>query len=281
MKNNIRSKKKIIKPIFIYLCGALVILYSIAPIIFLIRISVSEDGGLPNSLFDHKLEDMTLKYWGLAMEKDTILRAAFNSISISLIVTVIVTFVSILAGYSLSRWISRRGQNAFYVILVFRMMPAVGILIPFFLFVKYVGLTDTIWGPIIGLIPMNITFAIWLMKGYIEGVPRELEEAAWIEGASIFQTLIRIIIPLATPGIGVTALLTFLTSYMDYIFAVTVVRKSAITLPIEVSKHFLQTTVNFQFVAVTALISIVPIIILYSIFRKVLTSGVQLQAGFK
>lgn len=275
------SSRKILTKILIRSLVTLAILYTLIPVLSLILISISKQGMLPEYLFDISLKNFSLSVWAEFFKSGKLLFPMLNSIIIATVVTIITIIVSFPASYSFSRWKSNKRRPLLLVILVFRMIPTIAIIIPFFLIVARLGLIDNIWGVILCLIPIQIPFAIWLMKGYVDGTPRELEEAAWVEGASIPRTIINIIIPLCMPGILVTSILVFLSSYVEYMVAATVVRNNAITLPVKIAGYFTPHSVYYQNIAVATLLGILPMIILYSLIRKHLTAGVAIGSSFK
>ncbi len=120
------------------------------------------------------------------------------------------------------------------LILLSRMAPPIAFTIPYFLLYRSLGLLDTRTGLILIYLTFNLSLVVWLMRGYFEGIPRALEEAAWIDGASLWKTFILIILPLSGPGLATTTILCFLYSWNDFFFALILTRQNASTAPIQV-----------------------------------------------
>lgn len=273
--------RKLIKLIIIYGCVIVVLIYSLLPIFYLFIISISKKNSLPMSLLDIHLANYTLKFWHNAFFEENLWKPILNSMAVASIVASVVLMLSIPAGYSFSRWKSKKASKLFISLLVFRMIPGVAVVIPMFLIIVRLKMLDTIWGLALILIPLQLPYAIWLLKGYFDGITEELEESAWVEGASIPLALIRIVLPLCLPGVMVTGTLVFLSGFIDYMFAVTVVRQNAITLPVKIAGYFSPHAVYYQEMAAATLLGMLPMIVLYVISRKSMTQGVVIGAGLK
>ena len=137
-----------------------------------------------------------------------------NNIKNSLIISGSATFIGLTCGlltaYSIARYNLRKLAMA---ILLTRMVPYITALVPFWLVYKQVGLLNTYTGLILSHLVITIPFGVWIMMGFIEDIPRELEEAAWIDGASRIQAFWRVVLPLSTPGMVATAILCFIVWY--------------------------------------------------------------------
>jgi len=126
-----------------------------------------------------------------------------------------------------------------------RLVPPILLIIPIYLISIRIGLMDKIWGLILAHIPFNIPLAIWLMKGFYDTIPIEIEEAAWVDGATMPRTIFAVILPLIMPGVAVTSVFVFLASYIEYIFALTLTRSNIITLPNR-SRRLLYGRISFK-----------------------------------
>jgi glycerol transport system permease protein len=149
----------------------------------------------------------------------------FNSILVATLNALLVTFLALTATYALSRWRLSGSDNIFFWTITNRMAPPAAFMLPLFLLFTRVfklgdwSLFDTRIGLILLYCVFNLPFAIWLMKGIIDGLPIELDEAAVVDGAGLWTVLFRIIAPLAAPGIAVTAILSWMFAWNEYLFA--------------------------------------------------------------
>jgi len=161
----------------------------------------------------------------------------FPSISNSIIIasgTVVLSLIlGSMAAYGFSRGRFKRKDNMMLFILSTRMMPPIAVALPFFLLFKTVHLLDNHISVMLVHSIANIAFVVWVMKGFFDEVPVEIEEAAFIDGCSRFRTLTRIVFPLTAPGMVVTAIFTFVFSWSEFCFAYVLTRSRATTLPVQ------------------------------------------------
>ncbi len=121
-----------------------------------------------------------------------------------------------MTAYGLARFNFSRKEDLAYWILSLRMLPPMAVVIPLFLLGRFLGLLDTHILLVIVYLSFNIPFTIWMMRGFIEDIPRELEEAAWVDGCSRFQAIWRIIFPLVAPGLAATAIFCVIQSWNEF-----------------------------------------------------------------
>jgi len=138
--------------------------------------------------------------------------AAVGSVALSML-------VSVLAGYSLSRFAVRGGHSLGLFILTAKMLPATLLVIPLFAIFRNLGLIGSLWTLVIAHSTLIIPFTTWMLKGYFDTIPKELEQAAMVDGCSPLGALWRVILPVSTPGLAATALYAFVLSWADYAYA--------------------------------------------------------------
>lgn len=255
------------------------LLWTLIPFYSMIITSLSPFGELPTSLFDIS-DRLTLDYFKeVLFDSSTFLwKNMMNSFIVASLVTVIVLVCAVFAGYSFSRSNYVESKALFYFLLVIRMVPPILLIIPLFVLAVKFKLMDTYWGLVLAHIPLNIPFAIWLIKGFFDGIPVEMEEAAWIDGASMPRTIFSVVLPLVMPGVAVTAVFIFLNSYIEYIFALTLSRSQMITLPIKIAGYMTAHQINYQGMSAAALISTIPMILIFIYIRKYIVAGLTLGA---
>lgn len=203
-------------------------------------------------------------------EQSELIRNIGNSLVISGSATVIGLFCGILTAYSIARYNLRRLAMA---ILFTRMVPYLTALVPFWIVYKHVGLLNTYTGIILAHLVITIPFGVWIMMGFIEDIPRELEEAAWIDGASRTQAFIKVVVPLATPGMVATAILCFIFSWNNFALALVLGGFDVSTAPVSVFKYAdPEAGGTGQMMAAATMVTI-------PVFVVVLTIQKQLAAG--
>jgi ABC-type glycerol-3-phosphate transport system permease component len=157
--------------------------------------------------------------YGAAWGKLGFTSALINSIIVSALATLISISLGLLAAYAFSRYRFRGDQAVFFGILMTRVFPPIAMIIPFYLNLRLIGGQDTYWGLALAYIAMNTPLAIWMLKGYFDGIPVDLEHCAMIDGATRFQAATKVTLPLIAPGVAATSIFTFITSWNEFLFA--------------------------------------------------------------
>ncbi|MDE1174961.1 MAG: carbohydrate ABC transporter permease [Parvibaculaceae bacterium] len=200
-----------------------------------------------------------------------------NSLIIALVTTVIALVIGSLAAYAIDRF--RTGGPVVPVaILATQMMPPIVLVIPFFLIFKRVGLADTHAGLIITYLTFNLPYVVWLMMSFFKRVPRELDEAALIDGAGFFGVFWHIILPAALPGIGAAGVLSFVLCWNEFLFALMLSGQETKTLPVAISSLVTQQGTAIGAVCASTVLAIAPMVIIYFAIRKLLVAGLSLGA---
>lgn len=200
----------------------------------------------------------------------------------SLIVVSAATFIAILfsalAAYGLSRY-EFRGKGAFLTfLLVTQMFPSIMLLIPYFQIIRGLGLYDTYAALVITYVSFTIPFCTWMMWGYVKSIPRELDEAAALDGCSPLATFFRIVLPLCLPGIMATAIFSFITGWNEYIYALVLTQSDTMkTLPVGIGLLAGQDRIQWNALMAASLIAVIPLLIIFVFFQRHLVSG--LTAG--
>ena len=200
-----------------------------------------------------------------------------NSIAASLTSTVLSLLIGVPAAYTLSRWRFRARRAVAMWILATRMAPPIAFTIPFFLAYRYLHLLDTVSGLVIIYLTFNLALVIWMMQSFFDGVPRELEEAAWIDGCSIWGAFQRIALPLAAPGVAATGVLCFILSWNDFFFALILTRTNAMTAPVAIVDFMQYEGWEWGKIAAAGTLVMLPVIIFTFFVRTYLVRG--LMAG--
>lgn len=206
-------------------------------------------------------------------------RWLLNSVLVSLMTTLLGVFLACTAAYAFSRFRFPGRDTGMLAFLVSQMFPGTLMLIPLFIIiVKWLGLGNTFWGLVIVYATTSIPFCVWMLKGYFDTIPVDIEESALIDGASRQVIFRRIILPLAKPAIAITALFSFMTAWNEFILAsVFLEAESMYTAPVGLRFFVGGFSSQWGFFAAGSVIVSLPVVILFLYLQKYLVSG--LTAG--
>jgi multiple sugar transport system permease protein len=184
-----------------------------------------------------------------------------------------------LAGYGLAR-IRFRGQSSLLLLYVgSRMVPGIALIVPLYLAVKTYGLLDSLLALVVTYLTFTLPFSIWLLKNYFQSIPRDLEEAAYVDGCTWPQMLGRILLPVAAPGLVATGMFAFMTAWSDYLFAVILTSTIASkTLPVVVAGFATDVTTERTLMAASGVLAVIPPLILAFLFQKLIVKGLTTAA---
>ncbi|HKU10003.1 carbohydrate ABC transporter permease [Sinomonas terrae] len=196
----------------------------------------------------------------------------------SLLVTVVTVVVSVVvaapAGYVLSRGRNKLVSGFSLVLFIVQSLPVVTAVIPLFILFAQLGLVDNLTGVMIIYVGSTMSVAIWMMAAYYDSIPIALEEAAWIDGASVFGGFMRVVLRNSLPGILSTAVFAFLLAWNDYLVALVFLRSDAnYTFPVGLETFFQQNATDWGPVSACAVIMMLPPIILFSVLNKYFSVG--------
>jgi len=201
-----------------------------------------------------------------------------NSLIVSIISTFLAVSMGTLTAYGFSRFRVPGEQDWLFFILSTRMLPPVVVAIPMFLMYRAVGLHDTHIGLIILYTAFNLSFAVWIMKGFIDEIPREYEEAALVDGYTRMEAFFKIVLPEALTGIAATAVFCFITAWNEYAFALMMTSKNAQTAPPYIPSQVGSGLSDWTVIASGAFLFLVPVAIFTFLLRNHLLRGMSFGA---
>ncbi|CAH0298697.1 carbohydrate ABC transporter permease [Roseomonas sp. CECT 9278] len=207
-------------------------------------------------------------------ERNDFLKYAINSVIVSFSATGLAILLGVPAGYGIAKM---RATKAAVVILIARITPGLSYLIPLFLLFQWVGLTGTVVPIIITHLVITVPIVVWIMMGFFEGLPAELEEAALVDGATIWQAFRHVAMPLAKPGITVATILAFIFSWNNFIFAMVLAGRESRTLPVAVNNMLTFEQISWGPLSAAALLVTAPVLVLTLLAQKQIVAG--LTAG--
>ena len=253
----------------------LLLVVVLCPVLFIVQMSVRT--GLeafrmpPAFVFTPTLQN----YVDLVEGK--FIRSLMNSTVTATSTTLLALLLGVPAAYAFSRSRFRAQGVVSLWTLVTRMAPPIAFGIPFFLIYKELGLIDTRAGLVIIYLTFNLSLVIWMMRAFFDGVPRSLEEAAYIDGAGVVTAFVRIAVPLSAPGLATTAIFTFLLSWNDFFYSLLLTRSEALTAPVAIVNFMNYESWEWGKVAAAATMIMLPVVALSIAVRKYIVHG--LTAG--
>ena len=208
----------------------------------------------------------------------SLLPAMWNSLIVAVSVVLLNLLVSIPAAYAMAK-IRFVGRSAsIYLMLTTRVIPDIALVVPFFLFIRKLGLLDNLASLVITYLAITVPFSIFILMSYFESLPDELDKAARVDGCSRLQTLLRVFLPLALPSLVAVVLFTFLTSWNEFLLALMFTQTPVSqTMPIIVASFTSDFTISYSFINAAGVLAIVPPVILAIMFERYIVSG--LTAG--
>ena len=260
--------------------GGLFIFYTflLLPIVWLILSSFRNSDSIQSGRLLPYPTELTVSNYVEAFRIANLTTFLANSFLIAITVMLLVVFIGSLGAYALSRF-KLRGKNTFMMLaLMPQFFPYVLILIPFYVLMSNVGLVDSHLGLILTHTSITLPFALWMLTGYFAAIPRDLDQAALIDGCSRLGVLFRIIYPIAIPGMVVAGFFAFVVSWGDYLF-VSILSQSpeTQTLPIGLQTFMSSLQVKWGLITAGTVIAIVPTIVFFAIVQRRLVAG--LTAG--
>ncbi|WP_062113133.1 carbohydrate ABC transporter permease [Aureimonas sp. AU40] len=256
----------------------LFVLFALFPLYWLVKVSVT-----PNDLMYSEGVRMwpsrtSLEHFRFVLENSNFPLFFRNSLIVSLSTAAIVTVIAAFGGYAFSRFAFRGKMWITGLLLVTQMFPLVMLIAPIFRMLSPLGLTNSLTGLILVYTTFNVPFAIFLMQSFFDGIPRDLEEAAQIDGASRFQAFREIIVPLTLPGMAATLGFVFTAAWSELLFALMLVSKvDASTFPVGLLSFVSKFGVDFGQMMAAGVLALIPAVLFFLLIQRFLVQG--LTAG--
>ena len=216
----------------------------------------------------------TLENFILIFSQTEVLTWLKNSMLVTIVTVLVSVAVAAPAGYVLSRGRSQLVSGFSLVLFVVQSLPIVTAVIPLFILFASFGLVDTLTGIMIIYVGSTMSVAIWMMAAYYDSIPINLEEAAWMDGCSVFGGFLRVVLRNSLPGILSTAIFSFLLAWNDYLVALVFLRSSTnFVLPVGVQSFFQQNSTNWGLVMAVAVVMMLPPVILFAALNRYFSVG--------
>jgi multiple sugar transport system permease protein len=209
--------------------------------------------------------------------KDGDAKTVLNSLILASVSTFFAMILGTMAAYSLVRF-KTGGENLAVWIISQRMMPPVAIVFPVFLLYVFFGWVDTFFGLILLYTAFNLPYVIWMMRGYIEDIPLELEESALVDGCSRWEVLWKVVMPMARSGLFATAVFTFVFAWNEFLFALVLTRTEVTTYTVQVTHYFGGQSNFWAKIAAMSVLGTIPVFIAVATMQRYLVRGISMGA---
>jgi len=264
-----------------YAAGLLAVLIAVAPVYWLITISLKREVdqfSYPPQWFGFPA---TLDHYREAFAGGAFTAYFGNSVALAAISTLAALLIGVPAAYGLARfdWPRRWDDRLGDWILSTRMLPPIVTIVPLFLMLRQARLLDSLAGLALVYTGFNLPFVVWMMRGFFEEVPREMEEAAMLDGESRGGALLRIVLPLVKPGLAATAVFCLVVAWNEFLFALILTQtEAAMTLPVGIASHVTQYEIQWGVMSAAGVVAMLPVLFFASAAQKYLVRGLSLGA---
>ena len=282
MKRKITQKtaKNALLYILLLLGGAV----SILPMLYMISTSLQPNGALSEfpPHFLPSAENITTENYAYIFSQEKFYRNFLNSAFVALVTVLIAAFIATALAFCLARFKFPGRKLLFGLVIGTMIIPGTTLIITQYQLADFLNVTNKLWGLIPFYVAWVIPFSTFMIKGYIEGIPRDYDEAVYADGGTVFTVFFKIILPLASPAIASVSIFNFLTAWEEFPWALTVINDNLKrTLPIAISGFFGQHQfTQWGYVFAMSVASLIPVIIIFICFQRYFVSGLQ-SGGIK
>ena len=201
-----------------------------------------------------------------------------NSTLVAFFTVVIAIPLATMAAYSFSRFRLKGERFMFVTILATQFVPAVVIVLPFFILFRDLGILDTRLALVLVNLSLIMPFAIWMIKGFIDSIPLDTEEAALVDGSSRVQVIINVVVPMVLPGVITAGIFCFILSWNEFLFAVIITTNKAVTLPVGLSMFHAEEGVLWNLISAAGIIIMMPMFVLATLIQRHFVQGMTMGA---
>jgi multiple sugar transport system permease protein len=259
--------------VFLGLVLAAVTLLLVFPVAWMVLTALRPASGV---FYVHRGTEFTLSNFGEALAKPEMTAAFVNSGVIATLATVFSLAVTITSGYMLSRFGGAASSLWFGLIYVFRCIPYISWVIPLYLLTQWLGILDTYLGLLLPHIAIHICFFSWIMKGFFDSIPPEMESAAYLDGCSRWGAFFRVALPMATPGIVALFILSWLYTWNEFLFALILTGSRTTMLTVRMAQFVHETGIEWHLMSATAVMAIFPALVVTLFAQEYVVKGLKI-----
>lgn len=259
----------------VYLALSLLVIVFLFPLVWIISLSFKTRLQIfttPPLLVWHP----TLENYAGVVHSADFLQAFVNSLLVSSGAVLLSLLVGVPTAYAIARFPFRGRSTIFFGLLAMRMLPAIAVLVPMYVLFSKLGLTTTRLSVILAYTTFSLPLVVWIMRGFFEDLPRELEESAWVDGASRYQTFFLVVLPLIRPGLVAASILCLQLAWNDFLFAAVLTNNSTRTLPVLMAAFSGgDTGVDWGGMTASGVLVILPVIVFSFLAQRHLVAGLS------
>ena len=276
-----RRKFPIMRILFWFVV-AIIIVYLLFPFYWALRTSIMPDAHMYDTPVQYFPSSPTLSHYGNVFGNPTFLHSSWNSALVGVSVTVLSLVIGASAAYALARFSFRGRGFMMYLILSMTIFPQIAILSALYQVIREFNIYDTLWALVVSYMLFTLPFTVWVLTSFFRSLPKELEEAAYVDGANPFQTFYKIMLPLAAPGMVTTGLLALIAAWNEFLYALSFeFTPDNYTVPLAINGFTSTASAAFaipwgDIMAATIVVTI-PLVALVLIFQRRIIAG--LTAG--
>jgi multiple sugar transport system permease protein len=252
---------------------AAIVVFALGPYVWMVLTSIKPEAEIATFPPSYIPEQATLIHYQTLAARTSFLGNLLNSLIVALGAVALGLGVSVPAAYAFSRFRFRARNPLLVGFLVINMVPVVLLIIPLFVLMRQLGLLDTFLGIVMGHATFAIPFSVWMMTSYFNALPRDLDEAAIVDGASRLQAIRLVILPLAMPGIVTTGIYIFVTSWNEYLFAMMLSGQNVRTVTVALQSFIGEFSIQWGLLTAGGTLVAIPATVLFLIIQRRLVGG--------
>jgi N,N'-diacetylchitobiose transport system permease protein len=267
-----------LKRVGLNLLGIIVFISAVFPVYWMVTTGFKPSNEIFTTDFIPFPRDPTMDHvdrvFGSGVAGNSIWVYLGNSLIVALAAVAVSGFFALLGATAIARY-RFRGRSAYLILLlVIQMIPGEAMVIPLYVMLVRLGMTDQLLGLVLVNAAAALPFGIWMLRTFVAAVPLELEEAAWIDGASRWKAYWRVVFPLMAPGLVATSIFSFITAWNEFIFALTLIRtQSKYTMPVALNFFISQRSTDIGAIMAASTLMTIPVVVFFLIVQRRLVSG--------
>ncbi|MEZ4736672.1 MAG: carbohydrate ABC transporter permease [Caldilineaceae bacterium] len=271
---------RIVRDVFFWVIILLIIIYTLFPFYWAVVSSITPANQLFSTPVRYFPANPTLSSYQTVFSNPAFMRALLNSVIVAGTTVLLSLLIGSFGAYALGRLQFRGRSLVLYLVLSMTMFPAIAILGALFTMVRALGIYNTPWALVLTYMTFSLPFTVWVLSNFFQSLPAELEQAAYVDGATPFQTFYMILLPLTAPGLVTTGLLAFISAWNEFLYALTfTLTENARTVPVAIALFSGEQEFEIPWgdIMAAAVVVTVPLVVLVLIFQQRLVEG--LTAG--
>lgn len=272
------TKRRVIKIFNCYIPLAVLTVITLFPFYWFVITSFKEESSIMQMPMRYLPVPFTLENYKYMLSSLGFDRYFLNSLFVAVLTTVAIMIIAIWGGFALSRYKFKGKKFTFFFLLITQMLPGVVILVPLFKIFVNLGLINNLWSLVLVNTTVNLPFCMIMMSGFFSSIPPTLEEAAQIDGCSIWKAIFKVVVPAVLPGLVSCGAFAFVNSWNEFVYALNFINDSKLfTLPVGLSMMKGEFTVNYGGLAAGTVVALIPVLLIFCYIQRYLVQG--LSAG--